>query len=90
MHIAGINQGAPAPIVPLPPFNPAEWLARYVELGGGYAVIGDAVWLHWSLNGDVDELALKAHEMTVRRDGARHAAVKALIMERVSKEAIDD
>jgi len=90
MHIAGINQGAPAPIAPLRPFDPVAWLARYVDLGGGYAVVGDAVWLHWSLKGDVDESALKEHERIVRRDPEQHAAVKALIMERVSREAIDD
>ena len=89
MHIAGINQGPPAPIVTLRPFDPVAWLARYVNLGGGYAVVGDAVWLHWSLKGDVDESALKEHERTLRRDPARHDAVKALIMERASREAVD-
>ena len=70
-------------------FDSADWLSRYVELGGGYSVVGDAVWLHWSLKGDVDEAAIKAHERTLRRDPARHDAVKALIMERASREVID-
>ena len=70
-------------------FSPANWLSRYVELGGGYAIVGDAVWLHWSLKGDVDEAAIKAHERTLRRDPARHDAVKALIMERASREVVE-
>jgi hypothetical protein len=30
-----------------PAFEPVEWLARYINLGGGYSVVGDAIWLHW-------------------------------------------
>jgi len=26
-------------------FDPGQWLARYVELGGGYAMVGDAICL---------------------------------------------
>ena len=82
--------GAPAPFHAARPFDPAVWLSRYIELGGGYAMVGDAIWLHWSLKGDVDERALRAHELAVKRDSINHAAVKALIMERVSREVADD
>lgn len=32
---------------PASPFNPAAWLALYVELGGGYTVNCVGVCLHW-------------------------------------------
>jgi hypothetical protein len=70
-------------------FDPCEWLARYVELGGGYAMVGDAVWLHWLLNGAAEEAAILSHERIVRGDADRRNAVKALIMERVSREMVE-
>ena len=80
MHIAGIYQGAPAPNVPLCPFNPAAWLARYVELGGGYTVSPNGVVLHWSLRITEEERnALVLHERPLRRDLAMREAVKAYL-----------
>lgn len=73
----------------IPAFDPADWLARYIDLGGGYSVVSDAIWLHCSLNGDVDEQALRAHEAAVRRYAVNHAAVKALILHRYSREMVD-
>lgn len=70
-------------------FDPAQWLARYVDLGGGYSVIGDAVWLHWSIKGDVDEAALRAHERGVRFDPLQRDAVKAIILAGVGKELVE-
>lgn len=70
-------------------FRPDEWLRQYINLGGGYSVVGDAVWLHWSLRGDVDEQALKAHETSVRRDELKRDAVKGLIMRTASREVVE-
>lgn len=84
--MTSINQSA---VTALPAFEPVEWLARYVDLGGGYSVVGDAIWLHWPLNGGVDELALRAHEAAVRRDPVNHAAAKALILHRYRRETVD-
>lgn len=70
-------------------FDPGQWLARYVELGGGYAMVGDAVWLHWLLNGTAEEAVIRSHERIVRGDADRRNAVKALIMERVSREMVE-
>ncbi|WP_010339562.1 hypothetical protein [Sphingobium yanoikuyae] len=81
-----LNQQA---VAPAHAFDPNHWLARYIDLGGGYSVVGDAIWLHWSLNGDVDEQALRAHEAAVRRDPANHAAVKTLILHRSSREMVE-
>lgn len=82
----GFNRPAVTAVVA---FDPAHWLARYIDLGGGYSVVGDAIWLHWSLNGDVDEQALRAHEAAVRRDPANHASVKTLILQRYSREMVE-
>ena len=88
MHIANIQQGASAPTVPLRPFDPAAWLARYVELGGGYIVNGVGACLHWSLRITEEErTALIVHERQLRRDGARREAVKAYLASMVVQEA---
>lgn len=87
MHIAGINPGAPAPITPLCPFDPAEWLARYVELGGGYTVSPNGVVLHWSLRITEEEReALAVHERPLRRSLALREAVKAYLAGMVATE----
>lgn len=70
-------------------FDPTQWLTRFIALGGGYSVIGDAVWLHWSIKGDVDETALRAHERIVRSDPEQRDAVKAMILAGVSKELVE-
>lgn len=70
-------------------FSPVAWLRQYIDLGGGYSVVGDAVWLHWSLRGDVDERALQTHETPVRRDEQKRKAVKALLMQSASREVVE-
>lgn len=70
-------------------FSPDAWLSQYIDLGGGYSVVGDAVWLHWSLRGDVDERALKSHEGPVRCDEQKRDAVKALIMQAANREVVE-
>lgn len=70
-------------------FDPAAWLARYVELGGGYSMVGDAIWLHWLLSANVDEAAIQAHERVLRGRPEWRDAVKALIMQRVAREVVD-
>lgn len=80
MHIADINRGALAPIAPSRPFAPAAWLARYVELGGGYTVSPNGVILHWSLRITEEERsALVQHERPLRRDLIMREAVKAYL-----------
>ena len=87
MHIAGINQGVPAPFAPLRPFDPAAWLARYIELGGGYTVSPNGVVLHWSLRITEDERrALAQHERPLRRDLVMREAVKAYLATQTASE----
>lgn len=66
-----------------------QWLTRYAELGGGYSIVGDAIWLHWLISGNVDEVAIKTHERILRGRPDWRDAVKALIAERVAQEVID-
>lgn len=70
-------------------FDPHQWVARYIELGGGYAIVGDAIWLHWLLTSDVDEAAIKAHERVLHGPPDWRNAVKALIMAQAAREMID-
>ncbi|MBA4092046.1 MAG: hypothetical protein C0494_15850 [Sphingobium sp.] len=67
-------------------FDPHQWLARYIELGGGYAMVGDAIWLHWLLASNVDEAAIKVHERVLRGRPDWRDAVKALIMAQAARE----
>ena len=61
-------------------FSPASWLARYVELGGGYTVSPNGVILHWSLRITEEERrALVQHERPLRRDLVMREAVKAYL-----------
>lgn len=89
MHIANIHQGASAPTDGARPFDPAEWLARYVELGGGYTVNSESVWLHWSLRITEQERdALVQHERPLHRDLTKREAVKSLLLASNPKEAL--
>jgi len=89
MHIANNTQGASAPTDAARPFDPSEWLARYIQLGGGYTVNNDSVWLHWSLDiSEAERDALRAHEVSIRRDMAKRDAVKALLTSSNAKEAM--
>ncbi|KKW89414.1 hypothetical protein [Sphingobium chungbukense] len=89
MHIANSIQGASAPTDGARLFDPAEWLARYVELGGGYTVNPTSVCLHWSLRITEHERdALAQHERPLRRDLAKREAVKALLLASSPKEAL--
>lgn len=72
-----------------PLFDPAEWLARYIDLGGGYSMVGDAIWLHWLLSANVDEVAIQAHERVLRGRPEWRDAVKALIMQSVAREVVE-
>lgn len=89
MHIANNIQGASAPIHGARVFDPAEWLARYVELGGGYTVTDESVWLHWSLTiTEAEQAALIIHERPLRSDLAKREAVKSLLLASSPKEAL--
>ncbi|GAY19718.1 hypothetical protein [Sphingobium fuliginis] len=89
MHIANNIQGASAPTDGARPFDPADWLAHYVELGGGYTVNPDSVWLHWSLTiSEAERHALQAHEMPLRCDMTKRDAVKSLLLASSPKEAL--
>jgi hypothetical protein len=87
MHIANFHQGAAAPTIPLRSIDPAAWLARYVELGGGYTVSSNGVMLHWSLNITEEERrALVQHERPLRRDLIMREAVKAYLASHAAVE----
>jgi hypothetical protein len=76
----------PPPFV-LASFNAAAWLARYVELGGGYTVSPNGVILHWSLRITEDERrALVQHERPLRRDLVMREAVKAYLASHTAAE----
>jgi hypothetical protein len=81
-ELAAIDRGDMA-------FDPRRWLARYIELGGGYAMVGNDIWLHWLLSRDVDEVAIKAHERVLRGRPDWRDAVKELIMAQASREMAD-
>lgn len=71
-------------------FDPAAWLARYVELGGGYTVSAAGSCLHWSLRiTEQEREALTAHERPLRRDLALRGAVKDYLASLVAREARD-
>lgn len=70
-------------------FDPGQWLTRYVELGGGYAMVGDAIWLHWLISLETDEAALRRHERILRGRSDWREAVKDLILCDASREKID-
>ena len=90
MHIENNFQGASAPTDGARLFDPAEWLARYVELGGGYTVSPTSVCLHWSMRITEQERdALVQHERPLRRDLAKRDAVKSLLTASSPKEAAE-
>lgn len=77
-----------APIYAAGGFNPAAWLARYVDLGGGYTVNSGGICLHWSLRiTEAERAALVAHERPLRRDRERREAVKAYLASMMAQEA---
>lgn len=73
----GSNSGASALSHPARPFNPAAWLALYVELGGGYTVNCAGVCLHWPRHmSGLERTALVAHEMPLKSDRSKQEAVR--------------
>ena len=90
MHIANNIQGASAPIPGACLFDPASWLARYVELGGGYTVSPNGVVLHWSLRiTEKERQALVQHERPLRRDLIARETVKAYLASHTAAEAAE-
>lgn len=45
MDIHANRNGASAPSHPARPFDPSEWLARFVAAGGRYANTSSGVWI---------------------------------------------
>lgn len=87
MDIA-ITSGASAPDLAARLLNPAQWLTRYVELGGGYTVSPNGVVLHWSLRITEEERsALVQHEQPLRRDLVMREAIKSYLASRSAAEA---
>ena len=77
-----------APIGAVSAVDAAAWLARYVELGGGYTVSPNGVILHWSLRITEDERrALVQHERPLRRDLVMREAVKSYLSSRTMTDA---
>lgn len=90
MLIESNIQGASAPIPGACLFDPAAWLARYVELGGGYTVSPNGVILHWSLRiTEEKRQALVQHERPLRRDLAMRETVKAYLTSHTMMEAAE-
>lgn len=70
--------------------DPAAWLARYVELGGGYTISPNGVILHWSLRITEEERqALVQHERPLRRDLVMRETVKAYLASHTATEAAE-
>ena len=90
MHIANNIQGASAPSDGARPFDPADWLARYVELGGGYTANPNGVVLHWSLKiTEAERQALVRHERPLRHNLAMQDTVKAYLASHTAMEAAE-
>lgn len=81
MHIADTVQGASAPTHDTCSFDPAAWLARYVELGGGYTVTSGIARFHRHCGiTQAQQAALAHHERRLRADLANRDAVEAHIL----------
>lgn len=87
MHIEN-KSGASAPTPSSRPFDPAAWLALYVELGGGYTVNSIGACLHWPSNISQQERAwLSEHKRQIRADRARQIAVRDYLASLSPREA---
>lgn len=70
------TSGALAPSLSTRLFDPAQWLAVYVELGGGYSVSSRGAYLHWPRDISRQERSwLFEHERQIRADVTRQTAV---------------
>jgi hypothetical protein len=74
------TSGASAPNHGARPFDPADWLASYVEMGGGYTVTGASCCLHslWGLS-RAEQTALAAHQLPLLADPEKREAVRAYL-----------
>ena len=66
-------------------FNPAVWLARFVQVGGGYALTDDRLLL-WIVPGDLSDQALSDARVLVvelsrtqRAEVADHLRLLAMV-----------
>lgn len=65
------------------PFDPAQWLAQFVAMGGRYANTSAGIWIDGPA--ELDFLALQNE---VLRDADKREAVKAHILARTPQEAL--
>lgn len=83
MDIA-INSGALAPNPSARPFDPAQWLARFVTMGGIYINTGQKVWV----GGPPQIRELVAVLREVAGDDAKREALRAHILTITAQEAM--
>ncbi len=83
MDICTNRNGASAPFHPARPFDPAEWLARFVAAGGRYANTSSGVWIFSPA--DCEPLAIQ-QEIAVSTE--RREAVTAHISATTTREAL--
>ncbi|RYM11013.1 hypothetical protein [Sphingobium cupriresistens] len=83
------TSGASAPNHGARLFDPAEWVASYVDLGGGYTVTGASCCLH-SVRGLswAEQAALAAHQLPILADPSKREAVRAYLTSGCLMEAL--
>lgn len=83
MDICSNRNGASAPSHPARPFDPAEWLARFVAAGGRYANTSSGVWIF----SPADCAAMAIHR-EIAGSPALRDAVAAHIAATTTREAL--
>ncbi len=83
MDIHTNRNGASAPSHPARPFDPAEWLARFVAAGGRYANTSSGVWIFSRAN-----CASLAIQREIAGSPERHEAVTAHISATTTREVL--
>lgn len=83
MDIANTS-GASAPTSSARLFDPAQWLARFVSMGGMYLYNGAQIWI----GGPPEMEALVPISNEVLRDNAKREALKAHILATMPREAL--
>lgn len=78
------TSGASAPNPSARPFDPAQWLARFVGMGGMYLYNGEEVWI----GGPPELEALGPISNEVLCDDAKRGALKVHILATMPREAL--
>lgn len=79
MHITPRTRLVAPRVIMSRPFNAAEWLARFLKLGGHTRMQDGQLWLHWSLDTSRRRMmAIKAHVEQIADNEAKTNAVRAI------------